>query len=81
MYRRAIAGMRPVTPAHSSWLTEQESSIVQTVPEAITRLQSSARLPTTFVSGPSATADIEMTRIKGVHGPRNLDVVIVIDLA
>lgn len=52
------------------------ANIVPNVPEAFARLASAAILPLTFFSGPSATADIEMTRIKGVHGPRHLHILL-----
>jgi L-lactate dehydrogenase complex protein LldG len=54
------------------------SQVVETLPEYFNRFQPPPSLVTT-VSGPSATADIEMTRIKGVHGPRFLHVILVRD--
>lgn len=69
--RRAIS----LVPDTHVVVIERES-IMPTVPQAVDVLSEHPHRPTTWIAGGSATSDIELVRVNGVHGPRNLRVII-----
>ena len=76
----ARSGRRAITLVPDYHVCVVEAGrIVAAIPDAVAALAEAAAegRPVTFVSGPSATSDIELDRVEGVHGPRTLDVFVV----